>query len=583
MDIISGLIDKLKNSLFIIDEYHNLSINNLTNNDDPIYKLLASKNKILFLSATPRVYNLENSEYDDEYFKELIGEITYHMEFNYAIKNKIICDYKIFIPSISISGSNMITKISKELNIDLINDEYNAKSVFLFKCLTYHGSKKTIVYCKDKSDLDNLKKSLLKIKDYYLIDDLFIDEITESTPFSKFESKKGTRDYIINKFSTNQSKSILLSIKILDECIDIPSCDSVFLSYVSNSKIRTIQRICRSVRINKNNPFKISKIFFWCNSYEEILESISSLKEYDIELIKKINIQNVNLENNLNDDEQIKKDKILIDNYIVGIKEYKTTDWNSRLDELKKYLDTNKKRPSENDNNYKVVLLSKWLTSQKRYYKEKKFNLKKEDFYNKWTEFINKYKKYIITYDDKWEYNFNLLKEFIIKHNRKPVRKSIKKTNVNEDDSDEDDINEDDINDDNSDDDNDNSDDDNDDFGIDLEDLDSLKTEKFLGKWYQKQIYLFKNINNERSEKFFDFINKNKDVFKNFKDVWINNLQTIKKYLNDNKKRPSNKTKIGKWLCHQLYNYKNKSRAVYNNISYKNLWDKFYNDYNEYF
>ena len=56
-DIINKLFDKLNGSVMvIIDEFHNISNNMISNNNCEIYKLLNSNNKILFISATPKYY-----------------------------------------------------------------------------------------------------------------------------------------------------------------------------------------------------------------------------------------------------------------------------------------------------------------------------------------------------------------------------------------------------------------------------------------------------------------------------------------------------------------------------------------------
>ncbi len=600
VDIISKILNKLNNPIFIIDEFHNLTLNNLINTEDPINKLLKSKNKILFLSATPRIYEIENSEYDEEYFNDLLGNITYKMDFGFAIKNKIICDYNIYVPSISISNKQMINDIGNEINIEKIEDEYIAKSIFLFKCLTLYGSKKIIIFCKDSIDLKNLKSALEIIKEYYFIDNIYIDEITNKTKQGSVNNKN-SREFKINKFSDFDGISLLLSIKILDECVDIPCCDSVYISYPTESKIRNIQRICRSVRIDKYNPYKKAKIYIWCNEYKEILEFLSSLKEYDTELIKKIKVEDVYLNKVPNNNQFIENDNLLINNYIVGIKEFSIQSWNYKFEQLKKYLELYKKKPSYNDPDLNIASLSRWLTAQHKYFKEKIYNFKNENNYKAWEYFIEKYKDYIKTYDDIWEISFNLLKRFINNKKRKPIRKKIinkqcKDDNDDNDDNDNNDDNDDnnDDNDDNNDDNDDNNDDndDNDDNDetreideiVNIEEFDNFdKIESYLAKWVQRQNYSLKNKKNIRSDKWFEFIKKNEEIFKSNIDIWIDNLEKVKNYLIKNNKRPNTHEKLGKWISHQIDDYKNKKRLVYNNKKIKKIWEEFYDNNITYF
>ena len=109
--------------LIIIDEFHNLSKNNVYNKLDPFYKVLDTDNKILSLSTTPRIYELENEYLEDEsdsesldseleddyYYSDLedsinnyidLGEIVHSMNFTTAIEQKFITDYRIYLPSI---------------------------------------------------------------------------------------------------------------------------------------------------------------------------------------------------------------------------------------------------------------------------------------------------------------------------------------------------------------------------------------------------------------------------------------------------------------------------------------------------
>ena len=95
-----------------------------------------------------------------------------------------------------------------------------------------------------------------------------------------------------------------------------------------------------------------------------------------------------------------------------------------------------------------------------------------------------------------------------------------------------------------------------------------------------------KNIYN----KWIEFINddKYKKYFLDNETIWIDNLEKIKKYIDENNKRPScndknNKIKsFGTWICHQQKNYKNKKEIMSNEYIY-NKWTEFINNYNKFF
>lgn len=248
----------MNNPLFIIDEFHNISKNNLINPDNELYKLLYSNHKILFVSATPRIYELE---YDEEYynFDEIFGDVIYNMNFTDAIKNKYICDYKIWIPCINENNETLNT----ELSIYKIDENIKAKCNFLISCLLNNGSKKCIIYCKNTEELNDMINGINELNKFYYLD-FEINQIT-------YKNTDKSRNEILNNFSNNKKIQLLFSIRILDECIDIPLCNSIYITHPCNSKIRAIQRISRCLRIDKNNKFKIGNIYIWSTHNMTIL------------------------------------------------------------------------------------------------------------------------------------------------------------------------------------------------------------------------------------------------------------------------------------------------------------------------
>ena len=93
-------------------------------------------------------------------------------------------------------------------------------------------------------------------------------------------------------------------------------------------------------------------------------------------------------------------------------------EWLNNLDNVKKYIDENDKRPSTND----ILGLGSWLSKQQTKYKLKEHIMKNPEIYNKWTEFITseKYKKYFLSYEDEWLIDLNDLKKYIDKNNKRP-------------------------------------------------------------------------------------------------------------------------------------------------------------------
>ena len=151
--------------------------------------------------------------------------------------------------------------------------------------------------------------------------------------------------------------------------------------------------------------------------------------------------------------------------------------------------------------------------------------MKNSKIYNKWTEFITleKYKKYFISNEEGWMINFNNVKKYIDENNKRPLAVSKEK-----------DI-------------------------------------KILGSWLLNQQNSYKSKehimkNSDIYSKWTEFITseKYKKYFMSNEDEWKSNLNLVKKYIDENDKRPSFKNDkiLQSWISTQLKNYKSKLQII---------------------
>jgi hypothetical protein len=72
----------------------------------------------------------------------------------------------------------------------------------------------------------------------------------------------------------------------------------------------------------------------------------------------------------------------------------------------------------------------------------------------------------------------------------------------------------------------------------------------------------------------------------NRNNIWKLNLEWVKKYINENKKRPTRKNKdekkYGAWLTLQVQNYK-KKKEIMQHQNIRHLWEDFISEYEDYF
>lgn len=535
MDLISECLELFKDALFIIDEFHNLSKANISDDENNIFKLLTSDHKILFMSATPRIYDIENDENESYDTERLFGEVVYQMTFTDAIANKYITDYKIWLPSIHENNE----ELDKELSIYEIDNQIKNRCKFLYSCIANNGSRKCIVYCKDTEDMKDMMECMNTLNDFYTM------QINMYSISCEDNEKK--RKGVLESFANDNDKiQLLFNIRILNECIDIPACDSIYISYAPKNKITTIQRISRATRTDKNNPYKIANVYIWCEAYEEILETLSSIKEYDIMFKDKIKVNAVDFYHSKEDKEieLVENDKVLLSNCIVGVKEFKMYSWEEKLEMVEEYIKEYGKLPHSKHTDKNIKSLGHFLQNHINYYRNKTNKMKNETNYNIFTSFIEKYKEYFLDNSEIWYNNFQKAKDYIDKNHKRPS----------------------------------------------LYDTDDNVAK--LARWintqqntYKKNTKAFKNENITQEWK--QFLQKYKEYFLTEEEKWKNNLDLVIKYIDKNKKKPSSSNEdisiqyLSRWIQKQQKNYKEQKYIMENKEIY-GLWSGFIEKYKEY-
>ena len=240
VDVVIQLLDKLKNIYLIVDEFHNLSNNNINDTNNDMYKIINKKYDKIFISATPLMDFMNITD-------------IYNYSWTDAINNKYICDFNIYIPDKNENYEKFVELLKTSCNNN-INEKIIKKAYFMLKSILFNGDRKCICYMTSINYANNMMEilswmgKLLGVHvDYWQID---------------YNTKKTIREKIINNFKDSKNIAIIINVHILDEGINISECDSVFITQPNNNIINIIQRMCRANRIldNKNT----CNIYLWC-------------------------------------------------------------------------------------------------------------------------------------------------------------------------------------------------------------------------------------------------------------------------------------------------------------------------------
>jgi hypothetical protein len=218
--------------------------------------------------------------------------------------------------------------------------------------------------------------------------------------------------------------------------------------------------------------------------------------------------------------------------------------WYENLEKAIDYIKINEKPPSSIDKNPNVKILGKWFSRQNSNYKNKTGILKEAKIREKWEDFMRIY-GHLVDNKIRWRHKLNNVKDYIKKTNKLPLPGSKNK---------------------------------------------EIKT---MGYWIANQ----KNNYRDKCEtlkepdirkEWEEFIEENKLLFMNHKEIWDDNLKNTVEYIQKYNKPPScsqnqkekdiNIYKLGLWLSSQKSNYENKKYNMTDEY-YVQKWEEFMKDY----
>ena len=266
----------LSDTILIVDEAHNMIMK------DELIKIVKSFPKVLLVTATPPKCMEEIME----------CEVVYQYPFRQAIEEKHICDYQIYIPLLVMNEMTEKSEVLIEKPVECVDldDDLTKKCLYLINGMLQTGSRRCIAYLDSMEECAQFENVFTEVMNCYHCLPFGIRTITA-------EVGERERSLILNEFqrkSHDDEIKIICSIRILNEGVDIPICDSVFIANVGEyaSDITMVQRMCRANRLVKGNPQKISNCFLWTTDTNKIVGSLSLLKENDLEFHKKIRVMN---------------------------------------------------------------------------------------------------------------------------------------------------------------------------------------------------------------------------------------------------------------------------------------------------
>jgi superfamily II DNA/RNA helicase len=461
-----------------------------------IIKSLVKHNNNVYLSAT--IDKTDNFEYYSKDIRNMI-ELGY------------LCDYTIHIPIFSEDPDN------------------NKTCEYLLK-----NYKNIIIYCNSQKEGKEINR-IMNMKQ------------KNSSEYVDCNTPKKKRNEIINRYKTGDIP-FLVNVRILVEGFDAPTTKGVVFLHLPRNKTTLIQIIGRALRLHPTKTIANIILPFSSKEDEKNIGNFLKIMAQNDGRIRKsfenktiggyVSIDRVE---DTEDDEVNNKIEFKYNMVYDSMGELLNGEevWMARLEEVKKYIDENNKRPNQIDKDKKISALGNWLSDQIYNYKHKKGLLKNIEIWLCFNKFLNDdiYKQNFVSNKEIWYHKLETLKKYMNENNKRPHPKDPEN-----------------------------------------------KETRSLGQWLNDQIQNYKHKKTSMKEieiynKWTEFMNddKYKIHFVSPKNAWQNNLAVLKKYINENNKKPDESNNIHCWMRHQIHDYKYK-KGLMNEIDIYNEWAEFIND-----
>ena len=253
-----SLIEAKDNEFLILDEAHN------AHGNADLTRWAQTFERGLVLTATPQ----------NDLDEKLGCEMGYALSFRAAIDQHLLCDYAVWFPLIT----DMSPERPLEIEIADLPRDAALKALFLIRGMLHTGARRTFAYLGSQEEARKFAAVFAQVADKHHGVPTWTGVIVSDTTHAE-------RAALLSSFRSAEEDGVLCvlaSVRILDEGIDEPLCDSTFFGSLSDtaSELRVVQRLMRGSRLDPARPHKKNHAFVWADA-NACSQALQLLKEAD--------------------------------------------------------------------------------------------------------------------------------------------------------------------------------------------------------------------------------------------------------------------------------------------------------------
>jgi hypothetical protein len=236
--------------LVVVDEFHNMVSD--TRGDTPLGRILTAARRVLFVSGTPVEFAPGAAVHS--------GPVLYAYPLRRAIEDKRVCDYRVWVPAMTTADGEPTLPMAVD-----DGDWKGACAMFVVNGMLRIGARRLVCFLPPGGHIDAFEAALREYADDFHAVPCWIGRVSHDTPAQ--ERSRTLREFMAD-MGNDATLRIMLCVRILDECVDLPLCDStchVFPSMEPTAlgSARTVQRVLRAGTVIASCPTKVAHTLVW--------------------------------------------------------------------------------------------------------------------------------------------------------------------------------------------------------------------------------------------------------------------------------------------------------------------------------
>lgn len=383
--------------LAIFDEAHKTASRQAANSAFALHDKNLLIKKRLFLTATPRHYNIDKKDKDGDQIlvfsmdnQEAYGRVAHQLSFKAAVQKNLICDYKVIISIVTSEMVNreLLKKGEVVVDGDVIKAQRIANILAIKSAVDTYAVKRIFSFHSSVSAAKSFTARTNEGIGAYLKD--------FTTLHVNGEMSTSRRETLLKEFEESP-KAIISNARCLTEGVNVPAVDMVVFVSPKKSKVDIVQAAGRAMRKAPDKEFGYILIPLFVQqaeneTIEQALEKtkfttvwdvLQALQEQDESLVEIIRQLRENRGKALGVNDNRLREKIEVLGPEVCINALRTSittkiidklglSWDERFGELIKFKEEHDHCDVPRD--HKNAGLERWVGTQRQDYRKRKLS-----------------------------------------------------------------------------------------------------------------------------------------------------------------------------------------------------------------